>query len=130
MRHRIDVLPDARTPAPPRRVASMKPSTRIRWLAALAALVIVPAVAASVEASTPAPAAKVPLLTWSDCGDGLQCATASVPLDYDRPQGTHISLALARRPATDLQHRIGTLFVNNGGPGNSVIDFMRIEVTN
>ena len=55
-------------------------------------------------------------------------ATVSVPLDYDRPSGTHISLSLARLPATDQAHRIGTLFVNNGGPGNSVIDFMHGDV--
>ena len=42
--------------------------------------------------------------------------------------GRHISLSLARLPATDQAHRIGTLFVNNGGPGNSVIDFMHGDV--
>ena len=30
-----------------------------------------------------------------------------------------------RRPATDAAHRIGSLFVNNGGPGNSAVDFVR-----
>ncbi|MET0578916.1 MAG: alpha/beta hydrolase [Ilumatobacteraceae bacterium] len=68
----------------------------------------------------------VPRLDWADCGDGLQCATASVPLDHDRPSGPHISLSLARLPATG--DRLGTLFVNNGGPGNSVIDFMHGDV--
>jgi pimeloyl-ACP methyl ester carboxylesterase len=77
----------------------------------------------------PAAAVRVPPLSWSDCGDGLQCATASVPLDYDRPDGRRISLAVARRPATDSAHRLGSLFVNNGGPGNSVIEFMRGDVT-
>ena len=71
----------------------------------------------------------VPVLTWSDCGDGLQCATAAVPLDYDRPADEQITLALARRPATDPARRLGSLFVNNGGPGNSVIDFMRSDAT-
>jgi hypothetical protein len=66
-----------------------------------------------------------PKLVWADCGDGLQCATARVPLDYDHPNGKKISLAVIRRPATDRQHRIGSLFVNNGGPGNSVLDFVR-----
>jgi pimeloyl-ACP methyl ester carboxylesterase len=67
----------------------------------------------------------VPALSWQDCGDGVQCATATVPLDHDRPHGATIELAVARRPATDPAHRIGSLFVNNGGPGNSVLDFVR-----
>jgi pimeloyl-ACP methyl ester carboxylesterase len=91
----------------------------------------------AVGAATPATAVaapahrerpEVPELSWHDCGDGLQCATASVPLDHDRPRGRHISLSLAKRTATDPAHRIGTLFVNNGGPGNSVLDFMRSDV--
>ena len=70
----------------------------------------------------------MPHLAWSDCGDGLQCATASVPLDHDRPDGRHITLAVAKLPASDPDHRIGTLFVNNGGPGNSVLEFMHGDV--
>ncbi len=70
----------------------------------------------------------MPHLTWSDCGDGLQCATASVPLDHDRPDGRHITLAVAKLTASDPAHRIGTLFVNNGGPGNSVLEFMHGDV--
>jgi pimeloyl-ACP methyl ester carboxylesterase len=81
------------------------------------------------RASVAHAAVRVPVLSWSDCGDGLQCTTASVPLDYDKPGGQQITLALARRPATDPAHRLGSLFVNNGGPGNSVIEFMRGDVT-
>ena len=72
----------------------------------------------------------VPDLHWVDCDDGLQCATAEVPLDYDRPGGRQISLALARVPAGDPAHRIGSLFVNDGGPGNSVLDFVRNDARN
>ena len=70
-----------------------------------------------------------PKLDWSDCGDGLQCTNARVPLDYDKPLGRKIALAVIRRPATDHKHRIGSLFVNNGGPGNSVLDFVRGDAT-
>lgn len=69
--------------------------------------------------------APVPRLAWTDCGDGLQCATARVPLDYDRPTGPTITLALAKLPATDPAHRIGTLFINPGGPGGSGVGFVR-----
>ena len=32
---------------------------------------------------------------------------------------------MIRRPASDPARRIGSLFVNNGGPGNSAVDFVR-----
>ncbi len=70
-------------------------------------------------------AVKVPALSWRDCGGGFQCATAAVPLDYDRPQDGTISLALIRLPATDQAHRIGSLFFNPGGPGGSGVLFIR-----
>jgi len=55
-------------------------------------------------------------LTWSDCGGGLECAQVLVPLDYADPSAQAITLSLARRPAT-AEPRLGTLFVNPGGPG-------------
>ena len=51
---------------------------------------------------------------------GARCAEVKVPLDYTHPDGRTISVALARRPATDQAHRIGTLVVNTGGPGPSL----------
>jgi pimeloyl-ACP methyl ester carboxylesterase len=94
---------------------------------ALVAIVAVVACVASTAAAHRHPS-PVPVLVWSDCGDGLRCATASVPLDHDHPDGRHIALAVAKLPAGDSQRRIGTLFVNNGGPGNSVLEFMRGDV--
>jgi pimeloyl-ACP methyl ester carboxylesterase len=70
--------------------------------------------------STAGPAAtSAPPVPWRDCGDGFQCATVKVPLDYDRPDGRLIDLALARLPASDPAHRLGSLFANFGGPGAS-----------
>jgi pimeloyl-ACP methyl ester carboxylesterase len=74
--------------------------------------------------------AAVPRVDWGPCvgeGEGLeafQCATAVVPLDYDRPRGRQITLALARLPARDPGRKIGSLFLNPGGPGGSGIDFL------
>jgi hypothetical protein len=45
-----------------------------------------------------------------------------VPLDYDQPNGATISLAVVRLPASDPAHRIGSLFLNPGGPGGSGVD--------
>lgn len=67
----------------------------------------------------------VPKLAWTDCGGGFQCAKAKVPLDYDRPHGRTIEVALVRRPAADAAHRIGSVFLNPGGPGLSGIEFVR-----
>jgi pimeloyl-ACP methyl ester carboxylesterase len=70
----------------------------------------------------------LPSLNWGACSAteqfpaGVDCATARVPLDYDQPAGDSIDLALARRPATNSQNRLGTIFVNPGGPGGSGVD--------
>lgn len=82
--------------------------------------------ATSPHDKTVAQAPAVPTLAWEDdCYfGGIQCARASVPLDYDDPTGQQISIRLARLPATDPANRIGTLFVNPGGPGNSGVDFV------
>jgi pimeloyl-ACP methyl ester carboxylesterase len=62
-------------------------------------------------------------ITWKPCKK-VQCATLSVPLDYNHPAGARIDLALARRPASD-QPALGVLFTNPGGPGASGVDFLR-----
>jgi pimeloyl-ACP methyl ester carboxylesterase len=91
--------------------------------AALVALTLAPAGSA---AAAPGEARlTVPHLVWRDCGDGFECTTARVPLDYDERAGRTIELALTRLPATDRAGRIGSLFVNPGGPGNSGVEFVR-----
>jgi pimeloyl-ACP methyl ester carboxylesterase len=42
-----------------------------------------------------------------------------VPLNYAKPGGTQIKLALIRLPAAKPKERIGSLFVNFGGPGGA-----------
>jgi pimeloyl-ACP methyl ester carboxylesterase len=59
---------------------------------------------------------------WKPCG-ALECASLSVPLDYARPTGPHITLALGRLPASGTSK--GVLFTNPGGPGASGIDLLR-----
>jgi pimeloyl-ACP methyl ester carboxylesterase len=63
-------------------------------------------------------------LVWHDCNGG-QCATLRVPLDYTRPAGAQIQLALLKVPARDQGRRIGSLLVNPGGPGASGVDLAR-----
>ncbi|OON81278.1 alpha/beta hydrolase [Streptomyces tsukubensis] len=67
-------------------------------------------------------------LKWGDCratdgapppGRGWQCATVKAPLDYAKPDGATIDLALIRSRATGGGERIGSLLFNFGGPGVS-----------
>lgn len=59
---------------------------------------------------------------WSACSglempEDLQCGKVTVPLDYARPRGKTLELALARYRATG--HRKGSVLLNFGGPGSS-----------
>ena len=73
-----------------------------------------------------APAAgAAPKLHWHDCYDDFQCATAELPRDYAKPHGATVKLAVIRHLALDREHRIGSLFLNPGGPGSSGVDFVR-----
>lgn len=63
------------------------------------------------------------ILTWVDCEEGMQCTTAIAPLDWNNPSsGTDIELAMVRHPATGT--KVGSLFMNPGGPGASGYDFV------
>jgi pimeloyl-ACP methyl ester carboxylesterase len=50
-----------------------------------------------------------------------------VPIDWSKPSGATVSLAVARRPAKDQQQRVGTLFFNPGGPGDGAAKYI-VEV--
>lgn len=110
---------------------------RVTRMRRMAALTLAAAVLAT-PATTPtgalaAPRSDVPPglaefygqdLSWSGCGDGLQCAWLRVPLDYDDPSGDTIRLRLARVPATGSPgQRQGSLLLNPGGPGASGLSF-------
>ncbi|HET6298541.1 MAG TPA: alpha/beta fold hydrolase [Kribbella sp.] len=52
----------------------------------------------------------------------VRCGTLRVPADWSDPKGPKINVAVARRPADDPAHRVGTLFYNPGGPGDGAVD--------
>jgi pimeloyl-ACP methyl ester carboxylesterase len=52
-------------------------------------------------------------------GTKWQCSFMDVPLDWAKPDGETIELALIRAPARDPENRIGSLVYNFGGPGAS-----------
>jgi pimeloyl-ACP methyl ester carboxylesterase len=83
--------------------------------------------AAGESSTTPATA-----LTWAGCGttaeasaSGVECATADLPMDYDEPDGARVQIAVARVPATDPANRIGSLFINPGGPGAQFVTYLQ-----
>lgn len=84
--------------------------------AAVAALVVVPQ-----SASAHPRATEVGAFDWQACADapGFECSVFPVPLDYDSPGSGTIDLAVIRHVATDPVHRLGSLFFNPGGPGDS-----------
>lgn len=67
-----------------------------------------------------------PPITWRSCEDpqltewGIVCGTLIVPLDYGRPNGAKISLAVSKLPhrSSDADYQ-GVMLVNPGGPGGS-----------
>ena len=97
-------------------------SRRLAAVSLVAAAVAVPAPALSAGSAGRGPAA-APVLRWHPCEGGFFCATLRVPLDYRRPDGRLISIAViehraaSRRPA-------GSLLFNSGGPGGGNVAFM------
>ena len=65
----------------------------------------------------------VPQLSWHPCQTTFRCADLKVPLDYARPAGASLELALVELPATG-SHVIGDLVLNPGGPGASGVQFL------
>ncbi|WP_051865908.1 alpha/beta hydrolase [Streptosporangium roseum] len=75
-------------------------------------------------------------IAWGPCTDierpdgqapakpdpNLQCGTLKVPLDYAKPAGGTVDMAVIRAKATGPGERIGSLVFNFGGPGGSGVD--------
>ena len=124
---------------------------QLRTAVIAAAIVGVASVASVVSGSMPAHAARTSALSdaatadvtsrvearrvdrvtatpdWFDCsatfGPRTECASVELPLDYDRPRGTQTDVAMLRIKANGQKGKLGTLFVNPGGPGASGVLF-------
>ncbi len=55
--------------------------------------------------------------------DIADCAVRQVPRDHTRPGGETVGVVMLRHRATDPARRLGSLFVNPGGPGQSGLHF-------
>lgn len=95
----------------------------------VAAAAVLPAAAASPSRTAPASAHAVATQTsihWGPCTDPslrhahAQCGTVRAPLDYARPHGAQVSLAVSRiRHTVAASAYLGPILVNPGGPGGS-----------
>ncbi|UYM07421.1 alpha/beta hydrolase [Solicola gregarius] len=102
----------------------MRASTTIRLAAGVLPVIALLTPAATQGATTEAPVAEpaqveapVPEIDWTSCDLIYECATVEVPLDYDDPDGETTTLPMKRLPASSPDERIGSVFMNFGGPG-------------
>ena len=82
-------------------------------------------------APSPAPTKAPAPIIWSQCAASdltnvpvaerpqYSCANYAVPLDHDKPRLGTINIALMRRAANSQSTKVGSLFLNPGGPGGS-----------
>jgi pimeloyl-ACP methyl ester carboxylesterase len=98
-------------------------SVRLLAAGACASLLALAAPSPS-AASDPATDSAAPL-EWHDCGDGFECATLEVPVDYSTPDGAQVGIAVTRKPATDRGPRRRSLILNYGGPGDPGTETLR-----
>jgi pimeloyl-ACP methyl ester carboxylesterase len=92
-------------------------------LLGVGACAVIPA--AALSGSVPRASTATARVSWKRCGERLECAKVRVPLDWADRGGRKITLAVIRHLASRPQKRIGSLFFNPGGPGNSSVDFVR-----
>ncbi|MEV8632206.1 alpha/beta fold hydrolase [Streptosporangium sp. NPDC051023] len=87
--------------------------------------------------STTSGTARPDRIVWGPCTDikrpdgatprpdpRFQCGKLQVPLDYAKPGGDTLDMAVIRIQATEPGRRLGSLVFNFGGPGASGVDTM------
>jgi pimeloyl-ACP methyl ester carboxylesterase len=114
---------------------------RVLTVAVIAALVGVapahadsrPAQAAPAKAAYRAAGTTIGTIHWGSCSvnyaladradSRVQCGTLAVPINYNKPHGKTITLALSMLPHTSGdKHYQGVMLSNPGGPGGSGVD--------
>ncbi|MET7287326.1 alpha/beta hydrolase [Streptomyces sp. NPDC005573] len=133
----------------------IRPKSRLLALGSAGALVTATLIAGAVSAPAASAAGRHPQnreargaeiaaaraakagIAWKDCPADwglekpIQCGWVSVPVDYAKPDGKQIKLAVDRIASTGTpQERQGALVYNPGGPGGSGLRFPRRVTTN
>jgi pimeloyl-ACP methyl ester carboxylesterase len=60
---------------------------------------------------------------WRTCYDSFKCADVLVPIDYTNIKLGTFKIAVLKYEASNKEDRIGSMFVNPGGPGASGFDY-------
>ncbi len=119
-----------------RRTTTTQPATTTTTAPA-ATTTTAPATTTTAPPTTVAPAAapspsgrrqpsSVTPIAFSACRDSIyECAFVRAPVSYADPDGPTVELFVSRRRATSPELRIGTVFVNPGGPGGPTYDLVR-----
>src|SRR5690349_18181994 len=115
--------------------ASRAPRTRAAVVAAAAVLALVaaacsaapsdPSATTAVTTAATGDSAAPPAISWAPCDPGLECAKVTVPLDWMNPSGEKIQLAVIRHKASKPDQRIGSIFFNPGGPGDTGVGALK-----
>jgi pimeloyl-ACP methyl ester carboxylesterase len=116
-----------------------------RVVPALVALCLVAACSSGSEPAQPAPQSSSPTagatdtattepalaafydqqIHWQGCDHGFDCAKVRVPVNYAKPAGPSIALAVVRLRSKGGD-RLGSLLLNPGGPGASGIGYAKV----
>ena len=66
---------------------------------------------------------------WEPCegSPAHECTRIEVPVDYAEPDGDTFEVALRKVPALDPSKKLGTLFLNPGGPGASGLEYAQFS---
>ena len=62
-------------------------------------------------------------IKWRTCYDKLKCTDVLVPIDYTNIKIGTFKIAVLKHEASNKQDRIGSMFVNPGGPGASGVEY-------
>jgi len=62
-------------------------------------------------------------IKWRTCFDTLQCTDVLVPIDYANIKQGTFKISVLKHEASNKQDRIGSMFVNPGGPGASGVEY-------
>ena len=74
---------------------------------------------AAAPMTTAPSASSATTLAWKRCHKSFQCATLTVPVDYTRPDGEQVGIAVIRSPALGANPSHRALVLNFGGPGDA-----------
>jgi pimeloyl-ACP methyl ester carboxylesterase len=105
-------------------------SSKLAIGVATAVIAVVTVACAPVQASQFKTAADYNAQTvkWTSCGSSLYCGLVVVPLDWSKPAGATIKIAVDYHKAS-VSKPLGSVIFNPGGPGASGYDYVKSSIS-